>query len=242
MTVERPLLRVDPWLGRAAARGGMTTRVGFPEAANGEADERSRARSRELLARALDRPVDRLAWVRQVHGADVLDAGDGGFRGEADALVSDRADLVLLVSVADCAPVAVWDPKLPVSGIAHAGWRGAAGGVVENTVEAIVARGGRRDRLRAWIGPRIGPARFEVGDEVAARFHPDDVLAPDGTERAKPHVDLGAAIARSLAAVGVDGDRVRALADCTYDREDLYWSYRRDGGLCGRQLAFVARE
>ena len=233
-----PLLRVEPWVLRAPVHCGMTTRVGFPAAGTGDDDRHSRAASRTLLARGLARAVEDMAWVKQVHGAAVLDAAHGGPRGEADALVTDDPNPVLLVSIADCAPVALWDPETTVRAIAHAGWRGAVAGVVEAAVDAMVARGASADRIAAWIGPRIGPAHFEVGPEVAERFDPEDVLAPGADGRVKPHVDLGAAIARRLARRGVA--HVLRSADCTYAREDLYWSYRRDGGLCGRQIAWIA--
>jgi len=238
---RRPVLRVDPWIQTQRTTGGMTTRVGFPTAGTGRDDERSRARSRELLARALGHDPDRAAWVRQVHGTEVVRAGRGGMHGEADALVSVDSSVVLLVSVADCAPVALWDPRGGAFGIAHAGWRGTVAGVVESTVAALTDLGAEPPRLRAWVGPRIGPRRFEVGPEVAERFDPNDVLPPDGDRRRRPHVDLGTAIARRLVRCGLDTGRVRLSDDCTFERDDLYWSYRRDGGLCGRQLAWIGR-
>ena len=238
---RRPVLRVDPWIETQRTTGGMTTRAGFPAAGTGGDDERSRAESRALLARGLGRAPAGVAWLRQVHGAEVVRASGGGHHGEADALVADDPSLTLVVSVADCAPVAVWDPKGPAFGIAHAGWRGAVAGVVEATVAALTELGAEPARLRAWVGPRIGADRFEVGPEVAERFDPNDVLPPDGDRRERPHVDLGGAIERRLARCGIAPDRVRRSADCTYDRDDLYWSYRRDGGLCGRQLAWIGR-
>lgn len=237
MAVSAPLLRVEAWTLRAPVQVGITTRVGFPAAGVGDDDEAGRARARGLVARALGRRVDDLAWVRQVHGADVLDAAGGGLRGQADALVTDDPARVLLVSVADCGPVALWDPNSKVRAIAHAGWRGTVGGVLEASVDAMVERGAAREGIHAWIGPRIGAAHFEVGPEVAERFDPADVLPPGTDGRAKPHVDLGAAIARRLRAVGLAS--IRSSDDCTFARSDLYWSYRRDGGLCGRQIAWI---
>lgn len=233
-----PVLRVEPWVLRSAVHVGMTTRIGFPVAGVGDDDQVSRTRSRELLARGLGRSVDDFAWVKQVHGPDVLQAGDGGLRGEADALVTDDPRCVLLVSIADCAPVALWDVEAGVRGMAHAGWRGTVAGVVEATLEAMVAHGAAIDRVKGWIGPRIGPARFEVGPEVAERFDTADVLPPGEGGRVKPHVDLAGALVRRLRIAGVDD--VRVSDDCTFDRPDLFWSYRRDGGLCGRQVAWIA--
>jgi len=233
-----PVLRVEPWVLRAPVHVGMTTRIGFPTAGVGDDDQASRAGTREIVARGIGCSVADLAWVKQVHGRDVLDAAEGGLRGVADALVTDDPQRVLLVSVADCAPVALWDVTSNVRGIAHAGWRGTVAGVVEATIDAMVERGADRACIAAWIGPHIGAARFEVGPEVAAQFHDDDVLPAGEEGRSRPHVDLTAALFRRLRAAGIES--LRASEDCTFDRRRLYWSYRRDGGLCGRQVAWIA--
>jgi polyphenol oxidase len=236
----KPLVRTDPALVGGDVRGGLTTRRGFPEAALGTEDAQARARLRETLAAMLGLPTDRMAWTTQVHG-DVVHTvrTERGLRGEGDALVSDDPTAVLLVSVADCGPILLWDERGPAFGVAHAGWRGVAGGVLEATIEALRALGADPPGLRAWIGPCIGPARFEVGPEVATHFHPEDVLGPN--ERGRPHVDLPGAIRRRLVAAGLDERAVRTSGDCTFERADLYWSYRRDGGICGRQLGFLTR-
>lgn len=239
-TLPRPILRTSTELVNGAVRGGLTTRVGFPAAALGQEDEVARAAGREILGRSLDADPARMAWLRQVHGSSVHVVHDQrGLRGEGDALVSDDPSAILLVSVADCGPVLVWDPQGPAFGVAHAGWRGTVDGVVEATVEALERLGAPRARLRAWVGPCIGPRRFEVGPEVATQFPAAVVLPPNA--KGRPHVDLAAAIALRLADAGLAPDAVRICGDCTYEREDLYWSYRRDGGICGRQLGFLTR-
>ena len=240
---RRPLLRVDPWLIGPQVRGGLTTRVGFPSAGVGpdEDDQARRAASRARLATALGVDPARMAWLKQVHGADVLGVERPGYQGEADALVSTDPSHVLLVSVADCGPVLLWDTAGPAFAVAHAGWRGVVRGVVERTVDALADLGATPSTLRAWVGPCIGPAHFEVGPEVAEQFAPEFVLAPDGSGRRRPHVDLPAAITARLRARGLSDDAVRASGDCTYELEDRYWSYRRDGGICGRQLGYLTR-
>jgi hypothetical protein len=143
--------------------------------------------------------------------------------------------VVPLVSVADCCPVLLWDANSGVRAVAHAGWRGLVAGVLEATVEAMAQRGAQPAEIRAWIGPSIGPCCFEVGPEVAARFDPAAVQL----RTPRPHVDLRVASRSALAASGLDPARVGVCVDCTACRIDLYWSYRRDGGICGRHLAFL---
>lgn len=236
----RPLLRCDPWLVSGEVRGGLTTRVGFPAAALGSEDEAARTEARALLGRILGADPARMVWLRQVHGATVHTVqGERGLRGEGDALATSDRDAVLLVSVADCGPVLLWDTRGPAFAVAHAGWRGVVAGVVEATVDALVALGARPGDLRAWVGPCIGPVHFEVGPEVAAQFAPEHVR--EAGERGRPHVDLPGAIVQRLLDRGLGAPQVRACGDCTYERADLYWSYRRDGGICGRQLGFLAR-
>lgn len=230
-----PLLRSAPWLSTGRWRGGLTTRIGFPSATWGENDDASRVELRSRLATGIGADASRLAWAKQLHSADVFTVNSPGLQGEGDALVSDRDDVVLLVAVADCGPVLLLDPSAGVHAACHAGWRGVVGGVIENTVRAMEKLGASADRVRAWVGPCIGVEHFEVGPEVAAQF-PDSVVR---TGVGRPHVDLAAAIVARLRACGING--VESSGDCTYARSELYWSYRRDGGICGRHLGFIGK-
>ncbi len=238
-----PLLRTHPRWIEPDRRGGLSTRVGFPAADAGAdgAEDPSRATSRQILARALGVDPGRMAWARQVHGRGVLEVNHPGLQGEADALVSGDPAHVLLVSVADCGPVLLADSGGPAFGVVHAGWRGTVGGILEAAVDALAGLGAPAARLRAWIGPCIGPDHFEVGEEVAAAFAPAHVRAARPPDRLRPHVDLPAEIAARLVAAGLPPQAIDRCGDCTYTRADLYWSYRRDGGICGRHLGYLTR-
>jgi len=227
--MNRPLVRV-------ATRGigprrvaGLTTRMGFP----GGGGEKDRAPLRTALAHVLGNPP--LAWLKQVHGAEVHAVDGPGLAGEGDALVTDRPDLVLLVTVADCGPILLWDERRGVHSAAHAGWRGLVAGVLPATVQALAGRGADPSRLRGWIGPTIGPCCFEVGPEVADRFPARFRL----DRQPRPHVDLRGVALAQLEEAGLDPDRVEVADDCTHCRADLYHSHRRDGGICGRHLGYV---
>lgn len=175
-------------------------------------------------------------WLRQVHGARVVDAGSADGVPEADGSVARRAGTVCAVMTADCLPLLLCDRAGTVVGAAHAGWRGLAGGVVEATVRAMAVA---PEDLLVWLGPAIGPHAFEVGGEVRETFMR---LAP---EAASAFLDLGGnkwladiyLLARQhLARAGVT--EVHGGEYCTYTDAARFYSYRRDG-VTGRMASLV---
>lgn len=190
-----------------------------------------------------DLDVSRLALLHQVHGAHVarVDAPSGPMAvvAEADGAVTTRSDVVLAVRVADCVPILLAAPG--GVGVAHAGWRGTAGGVLAATVRALCdVTGAAPGQVRVAIGPCIGVARYEVGDEVvdgvAATGVPVSSFVTIGP-RGRPHVDLAAAVRWQAAALGVGG--VELVAGDTAGDPDLY-SHRRDGPDTGRFAGVIA--
>ena len=182
----------------------------------------------------------------QVHGATVLEAGDWSDddRPHADALVTDRPGVLLGILTADCAPILFADIAAGVVGAAHAGWKGALGGVAEATLAAMERLGASRANIAAAIGPTIARASYEVDDAFMARF----IEADSATERCfgegpagKPHFDLPAYLLHRLAAAGLR--RVEALGLDTYARADDFYSYRRathrSEPSYGRQLSLI---
>lgn len=185
------------------------------------------------------------AWLAQVHGADVavVDAdaiarAGGDTVARADAAVTWRPDVVLAVRVADCLPVLLADRDGTAIGIAHAGWRGLAAGVLENTVAAMRCAPAR---IAAWLGPAIGPKAFEVGPDVHEAFvkeDPDAAAAFVATSPRKWHADLAALARRRLARSGVRAVTGGEL--CTHSDPSRFFSFRRDG-TTGRMAAFIWR-
>jgi YfiH family protein len=192
-------------------------------------------RRRFYRASGLDR--ERVASMRQVHGARVVTVAGPGHVGEADGLVTASADLALLVSVADCLPVFLADLDGGVVGALHAGWRGIVAGVLEAGVEAAVAAGAAPGRLQVTVGPGIGGCCFEVGPEVAAHF-PAESLRPAHGEH--PHVDLAHAARQRLAARGIDQAAIRGPDACTRCQSDRFFS-ARSGEPTGRMVGFICR-
>ncbi len=198
--------------------------------------------NRARLLGALDLDPARVAWATQVHGAHVLTPRGPGLAGTGDALVTRIPDLVLAVGAADCLAVLLWDAEGHAVGAAHAGWRGTVAGVVPRLVEAMVHAGVPTVRLRAALGPRIGPCCFAVGPDVAARFDPTFVRSappPDATA-ARHFVDLAAAVRAQLAAAGLAVSRVADVGHCTACDATSYYSHRRDHGRTGRAWGLIA--
>jgi YfiH family protein len=192
-------------------------------------------------------PGGRLVTLRQVHSARVLvaDDWDDGARPEGDGLVSDRPGLILGILTADCAPVLFTDGEAGVVGAAHAGWKGALGGVLEATIAAMEGLGASRGRVRVAIGPCIASASYEVGEAFQARFLGDDAAAAPFFRqgaRGRPHFDLEGYCASRLARAGIRS--VALLGRDTCADPDRFFSYRRatlaGEADYGRQLSAIA--
>jgi len=173
-------------------------------------------------------------WLSQVHGTAVVVLGAGNLASAraappvADAAVTRERGVVCAVRTADCLPVLFADRAGTVAGVAHAGWRGLAAGVLEATVAALAALGGAPRDLIAWFGPAIGPAAFEVGNDVRDAFaasDPDSLrcFAPAG--EGKWLADLDALARRRLATAGVHD--VFGGGFCTVAGATRFYSHRR---------------
>ena len=195
----------------------------------------SENRQRVEAALALPAPP---RWLTQVHGVNVLDAppaADPAPEG-ADAVVLRHPGTVGVIQVADCLPVLLAAADGRAVAAAHAGWRGLAAGVLEATVERLAEPAGS---LMAWLGPAIGPAHFEVGDEVRAAFMQQDPGAAEAfapNARGRWQCDLARLARRRLQALGVQ--HVYGGRWCTFADPTRFFSYRREG-RCGRMGAFV---
>lgn len=188
------------------------------------------ATNRARVAEAMGVAPDRLAGVHQVHSPDVVTVTAAEQAGQtdhlrADALVTAVPGIALSVLTADCQPVLFADAEAGVIGAAHAGWRGALGGVLEATVDAMRDLGAQN--IRAVIGPTISQRAYEVGWEFMDEFTTED---PDyqryfaNGPNDKPMFDLPAFGLMRLRAAGVDAQWTR---HCTYSDPDLFFSYRR---------------
>lgn len=186
------------------------------------------AANRDALATACGLTAGDLAWMRQVHSADVRYVGaDGaGPPGPVDAIFTDVPGRALCVLVADCVPVLVADPEARIVGAAHAGREGMVAGVVPALVSAMVSAGASPARMRAMTGPAICGGCYEVPADMRARVGSVVPEASCTTSAGTSGLDIAAGVAAQLARAGVG----HAAADerCTRETADLF-SYRRDG-------------
>ncbi len=234
------------FLGRT---GGVSTglvaglNVGLGSGDDPEAIAENRRRAVAAVA-----PGHDLVTVFQIHSPDVVVATapwPDADRPHADALVTNRPGLALGILTADCAPVLFADTEAGVIGAAHAGWKGALGGVTDATIAALESLGARRDRIAAVVGPCIAQPSYEVDDGFRARF----VAAALGNDcffiAGRPghaQFDLPGYVAHRIRAAGVD--QVEALPLDTRALPDLFYSFRRATLAAepdyGRQVSLIA--
>jgi YfiH family protein len=180
--------------------------------------------------------------IHSTHVATLTERPQGVI--EADAMVTNRPDLLLGILTADCAPVLFADPEAGIVAAAHAGWKGTAGRIVDNTVKAMVALGAKTDRIRAAIGPTISGPNYEIGPELAAEIAAQDgqsarhVTTPAG--KAREHFDIPGALMEQLFDAGVG--LVADVSLCTYASPERFFSHRyatHHGIRTGRQIAVI---
>ena len=179
------------------------------------------------------------AWLSQVHGNRVLDAKTVVDQPPADASIATEAAVVCAILTADCLPVLLCDVAGRVVGAAHAGWRGLVGGVLENTVVRMREAGA--GDLMAWLGPAIGPERFEVGQDVRDAFVGRDPAARSAFvalagRPGKYLADIYQLARNTLANAGVH--KVYGGELCTVSDPRRFYSYRRDG-VTGRMASLI---
>ncbi|MCF8709998.1 peptidoglycan editing factor PgeF [Rhizorhapis sp. SPR117] len=233
------------FLGR---RGGVS--IGLYGGLNvglGSTDDRTAIAQNRILAREAVLPGSALVTVHQVHSADAITvtapiADDA--RPPADAIVTDRPGLLLGILTADCVPVLLADTQAGVIGAAHAGWKGALGGITDSVLAAMEKLGARRERIGCAVGPCIARASYEVADDFAQNFLRSD----PGNERfftaGRPwhqQFDIEAYVVARLAGAGVT--RIEAMGEDTYAQPGRFYSYRRschqgEPGY-GRQISLI---
>lgn len=215
----------------------------------GDAPERVTENYRRLRA-ALG--IEKLVFTRQVHGTLVRRVSSADARepygpppAEADGLVTDEEGLSLIVFIADCIPVLLYDPVRGAIGAVHAGWRGTVGDICGAAVRAMVRLGSEPKNIRAAIGPGISRCCFETGPEV-----PKAVMAVLGREgRAyidapgkdgdRFFVDLKGVNRALLLRGGLAPENIAVSDECTVCRHDKYWSHRYTHGERGSQAAVI---
>ena len=216
-------------------RGGVSSEPwhGFNLAEHVGDEPRAVAANRALLRREL--PAEPV-WLAQVHGTRCVDAALAASGAQADASFTRRRGVVCAVLTADCLPVLLCDDRATVVGVAHAGWRGLAAGVIEATVAAMNEP---PERLMAWLGTAIGPRAFEVGGEVREAFIAGDPRAANAFApgaAGKWLCDIYRLARQRLDALDIG--RITGGHCCTASDGERFFSHRREG-VSGRMASLI---
>ena len=200
-------------------------------------DERTSVdRNSELFFGALGIPLALRAVPKQVHSSTVKRIDSAGILEACDGLVSNSLDVYLCVSVADCVPIFLYDPRTKTVAAIHAGWRGTANRICTNAVRRMKEElGSQPEDLLAYIGPAASSCCYVVGDDVAKQFEPTFVRR----EKEVAYVDLKGANMKQLIDEGVSRACVEMSGYCTICHPELLHSYRRDKGNSGRMMGVI---
>lgn len=194
--------------------------------------------NRERFCRDLNWDVSKLAGAFQVHGDRVLRVNSPGQWEGYDALVTNRPDVLLSITIADCTPVLIYDPISQAVGGAHAGWKGTAGKIATKTMMLMRdAYGTRPENCWVYIGTCIGEEDFEVDADVADNF--SEQYKRWDPQRKKFLVDLKKANRDQLLHLGVTSNQIELSPFSTVKDNDRYFSHRAERGLTGRMLAVI---
>ena len=188
----------------------------------------------------------------QVHGKNVVvitkergsddSAPHGLVLSEVDGLTTKEKGLLLMIKVADCIPVLLYDPASPAISLIHAGWRGTANGIIAQGVGAMKSSFGTKAKtIKAGIGPGIGGCCYEVKEDVRKAFLKqklDNSVWKIGEDK-KIFLDLKKAIFLALIKCGLNKDNIEVASECTFCNPELFFSHRRDKGQTGRMAAVM---
>lgn len=207
-----------------------TTRQSWGENGTSQPAERNR------LTTLFSLPSDP-AWLKQIHSNVAVPADPEHGDHEADASYTDQLNRVCLVLTADCLPVLICNQQGTKVAAAHAGWRGLANGVIENTVAAMNTD---PSQLLVWLGPAIGPEKFEVGADVYKAFVEKEPNAKDcfaNVSHDKWLANLYRLATVRLKKIGIN--QIYGGEYCTHSQNELFYSYRRDKGQTGRMASVI---
>jgi YfiH family protein len=201
------------------------------------------ARNRQKFFHRLGLNTEAVTALQLVHGNKVA-AVDGGSRGKLltgyDALITNQPGVILTITVADCLPLYFYDQRKKIIALAHAGWRGVLAEISKNVVAAFISHYDSSPAdLEVFIGPHLQACHFEVQDDVASQFsaYSEFIISRD-----KIFIDLAGIVRHQLLRAGVTAANIRVSEECTYERPDKYFSYRRAGGELRVQVAYLGRK
>ncbi len=205
--------------------------------------------NRSTFARSFDLDPHQLLTVKQVHGKDLLLIDEPNpdlshfLNIEVDAIVTNQPGIMIGVLTADCLPILIWSEEKKVIAAVHAGWRGAANGIIRKTVETITKQFScNPSELKAAIGPGIGAHSYEVDRPVRDIFRKGTGFWNEiSKETTLGHwlVDLSLSARLQFEQLGLTPQNIDVAKECTCCHPEILFSHRRDKGVTGRQLGFI---
>ncbi len=200
-------------------------------------DEKIVRENRELFFQELGLKLENVAIQKQVHGDKINYVTKGGFCGESDALITDKRNLGLAISTADCTPIFIFDKKNKVVAAVHSGWRGTEKKILLRVLNKLKEDyNSSPQELIGYIGPSICQKNYEVGKEIAEKFE-QKYLIPKGD---KYLLDVSGINYDILLNFRIPKENIQLSSYCTFKMKYLLHSYRRDGLHSGRALGIIA--
>ncbi|HRE40051.1 MAG TPA: peptidoglycan editing factor PgeF [Ignavibacteria bacterium] len=194
--------------------------------------------NRKLFFSYLNIPIDRINFQKQVHSDIVKYVESPGFSGECDAVWTDKKDIYLTISVADCVSVFLFEPVLNIIAGIHSGWKGTSLNIVGKTIDSIKTK--YRNKIlnfEVYIPPCISQKNFEVDKDVAELFNPEFVLFDE--IKNKFLIDLKKNVISQIKSSGINILNLESSDLCTFENIDLLHSYRRDREKSGRMFGVI---
>lgn len=219
------------WPAPARIKAYTTLRSAWGNSANVKSSD-----SEHTLQTLLQLP-EKPFWINQTHSAIAIEAIEGNQHQTADASFTSAIHRVCIVLTADCLPILICNQQGTQVAAIHAGWRGLASGIIETTLQSLSDSG---ENLLAWLGPAIGPQKFEVGNDVLHAFtskQPEALAAFNPVSQDKWLADLYQLATLRLKSFGIT--HIYGGSYCTYTQPDLFFSYRRDQGKTGRMASLI---
>ncbi|MGZ4035489.1 MAG: peptidoglycan editing factor PgeF [Bacteroidia bacterium] len=201
-------------------------------------DEKNVWKNRELFFGGLGIELSQVSRCYQVHGNNVLVVNEPVTNEKYDAQITNKRNVYLAVSVADCTPVLIHDTKNNAVAAIHAGWRGTAGKIVSNALQLMKENYGTEGKdCKAFIGACISYENFEVGDEVASHFDASQKRFDEAKQ--KWFVNLKEANKKQLLDFGLRENNIEITNYCTVENNDTFFSHRKEKGTTGRMMAVI---
>lgn len=232
--IEPKIFPKDKIIAGVTERNQQLHPIGFSFCETEAIDRTTATEHKRLLAEQLQIETRDFAFLKQIH-SDKISLVDGNFKTvEGDALVTNLKGKILVVKIADCAAVLIYDPIREIVAAIHSGWRGSSKRIVPKTIEFLKSLGSRPEDLLVYVSPLASGEKYEVGEEVARLFPQSITINSNG----KYFFDNRKEIIRQLIETGVYEQNIESSELCTITNTNLH-SYRRDKEKSGRMAAFI---